>query len=65
MDIYLLDTEKGQMAFVDFGSGYMICIGTRAEVDSASPAKLERMIWEAIAMSYRKPLVVPQTKHTH
>lgn len=60
MDIYVMwvknDGVPVEMAFIDHGSGYMLCIGTRAEVDAATPEKLERMIWESIAMATRTKL---------
>lgn len=38
-------------AFVDVGDNYKLCIGTKAEVDEATPAKLVEMIYVALAWS--------------
>lgn len=47
IDIFLM----GDMAFVDLGDGYMLCIGSRTEVDEASPQRLMEMINEAVIYS--------------
>lgn len=53
MNIYLMDDN----AFVEFKSpqgkpsGYMLCIGTKKEVDEASPQELIRMVQVAIVYS--------------
>lgn len=47
MSIYLMD----DMAFVDLGKGYLLCIGSKAEIDNADEEKIRRMITEAVAYS--------------
>lgn len=47
MDIYLL----GNWAFVDMGKGYMLCIGTKEDVDAADAAEIGKMVQEAIAVA--------------
>jgi len=47
VDIYLMEG----MAFVDLKKGYMLCIGTKKEVDEADGQRLMQMIREAIVMS--------------
>jgi hypothetical protein len=47
MKIYLM----GDSAFVDVGKGYLLCIGSKTEVDEAKPGRLLDMIEEAIAHS--------------
>lgn len=47
MDIYLMDGN----AFVKLnGSNYMICIGTKEEVDQATPQEFVEMIGRALAI---------------
>lgn len=48
MKIYFIN---GNAFFELSGSNYLICIGTQKEVEEASAEKLERMIWEAFAVS--------------
>lgn len=40
---------KDGMAFVDLGNGYMLAIGTEAEVEKASVITLAEMISRALA----------------
>lgn len=47
IEVYLMDG----MAFVDLGAGYMLCIGSKAEVDKATPERLMEMINEAVMHS--------------
>lgn len=47
IDIYLMDG----MAFVNLGNGYMLCIGSKSDVDKASPQRIVEMIDEAVACS--------------
>lgn len=42
---------KDGMVFVDLNKGYLLCIGTLAEVENASAEKIERMVWEAIKLA--------------
>ena len=56
-------------AFIDFGSGYLICIGTRVEVETALAAdddeKIRHMIQEAVVQSQYNSIenTKRQTKH--
>lgn len=51
MKIFLM----GSQAFVDIGDNYMLCIGSKTEVDAADEKKLTEMIHEAIVWSkYRE-----------
>lgn len=47
IEIYVM---KG-MAFIDLGNGYMLCIGSKDEVDEASPDRLLAMVNEAVIHS--------------
>lgn len=47
INIYLM----GEMAFIDLGDGYMLCIGSKTEVDEASPTRLWEMVNEAVVHS--------------
>lgn len=51
MDIYILDVKGKMMCFIEYTPGYMLCIGTKEEFDNASPEKIERMVWESIALA--------------
>ncbi len=58
MNIYLMDDN----AFIELkspkgiASGYMLCIGTRKEVDEATPQQLMRMVQLALATSKYRAL---------
>lgn len=57
MDIYMM----GDQAFVRFakkghGANYMLCIGSKADVDAADDATLIRLVNEAIAYSEYRSL---------
>ncbi len=41
--------KKEDRAFVEIGSGYMLCIGSIEAVSEATPREVERMIERAIA----------------
>lgn len=58
MNIYL----QGNNAFVDLGKGYLLCIGTRQEVDKADETKLVAMIWRAVVQSQFNAIVVSPSK---
>lgn len=47
VDIFVQNTN----AFVSLGNGYLLCIGTRAEVDKADATRIAEMIQEAMAFS--------------
>ncbi len=47
MKIYLMEEQ----AFVEYTPGYMLCIGTKKEVDEATPQQLMRMVQIAIVYS--------------
>lgn len=47
MSIYLM----GDQAFIDLKDGYMLCIGSKQEVDSANERQLVEMIHSAIIWS--------------
>jgi len=51
MDIYILEVKGKMMCFIEYTPGYMLCIGTKEEFDNASPEKIERMVWESIAIA--------------
>lgn len=61
MKIFLM----GNMAFVDIYKGYMLCIGSKAEVDAASPQHLIEMIHEAIAYSQFRSINVSKGQTLH
>jgi hypothetical protein len=61
MDIYL----KKKMAYVDFAKGYMLCIGTKEEVDNASNEQILRMIWEAIALAQFNSITDSRCRRVH
>jgi len=41
----------GQWAFVDCKTGFLLCIGTKADVDNATPTRIGEMVLEASAVS--------------
>ena len=47
MSIYLM----GDQAFVDIGDGYMLCVGSKKEVQEADEKQLVEMIVSAITWS--------------
>lgn len=49
MSIYMLKTDEGEYAFVEFGAGYMLYIGTKADVKDATDEEIRKMIQEAVA----------------
>lgn len=61
MKIYLLDDN----AFVEFGKGYMLCIGTKKEVDDATPQKITEMVDFAIAYSKFRCLEIWKDTRVH
>jgi len=61
--LYLLD----EMVFVQFQqkhSNYMLCIGSKAEVDKADERQILDMVKQAVAMAkYRSVEAVPHSTH--
>jgi hypothetical protein len=45
MEIYI----KGDRAFVDIGSGYMLCIGSKDNIKGATDRDIQDMVMAAIA----------------
>lgn len=41
----------GEQAFVEISKNYMLCIGSKTEVDEATPAQLAAIITSAVALS--------------
>lgn len=59
MKIYL----KDEWAFVDMGTGYLLCIGRKEDVDRAtSEAEVAKMVREAVATSQYQ-LIASGRKH--
>ena len=46
MTVYLV----GDNAFVDIGNGFLICIGTKEEAETADQVKLAEMITRALTL---------------
>lgn len=61
MDIYV----KDRWAFVDLGKGYLLCIGTKDEVEKADRAEIGRMIQEALATSQYHSVKDSQGQRVH
>lgn len=47
MTIYIIK----DCAFVDLNKGYLLCIGSKEEVEKADAEQIDRMVREAIATS--------------
>lgn len=61
MRIFLLD----DMAFVDLNAGYLLCIGTKAEVDKADAVRIADMVKEAIAASQFRSIETSKGKRVN
>lgn len=61
MDIFL----QKDKAFVDLGNGYMLCIGTKAEVDQADATRIGEMIKEAVVYAQWRSIVSSRSMTLH
>lgn len=68
MDIYLENGKRNPQdpVFVDLGRGYLLRIGTKAEVDKADYAQIREMVRKAVADDQFQAIIVsPDKKALH
>ena len=60
MRVYLLD----EMCFVEIGKGYLLCIGTKEEVQSGKKP-VEELVWEAKVHSQFQNITISTGQRVH